>query len=72
MIADQMRKVFAFNSWAWQRAFASVEKLNNQAYHAPRQLFDSSIHGILLFLKCLAPEDVPTKPLDYMRFQLRP
>ncbi len=24
MIAVQMRKLFAFNNWAWERVFASV------------------------------------------------
>jgi uncharacterized damage-inducible protein DinB len=56
MIADQMRKLFAFNSWAWQRVFASVEKLNDQDYHAPRQLFEGTIHGTLVH--CLSAESI--------------
>ena len=54
MIADQMRKLFAFNTWAWQRVFASVEKLSDEDYHAPRQLFEGSIHGTLVH--CLSAE----------------
>jgi len=43
-----MRKLFTFNSWAWQRVFASVEQLNDQDYHAPHQLFEGSIHSTLV------------------------
>ncbi len=48
MIANQMRKLFAFNNWAWDRVFDSVEKLPAEAYHAPRQLFEGSIHATLV------------------------
>ena len=54
MIADQMRKLFAFNDWAWQRVFASVEKLSDEDYHAQRLLFEGSIHNTLVH--CLAAE----------------
>jgi len=56
MVAQQMRKMFAFNSWAWQRVFASVEQLNDQAYKEPRNLFDGSIHGTLVH--CMSAEDI--------------
>ena len=49
MIADHMRKLFAYNSWAWQHIFASITQLDPSDYHAPRQLFGaSSIHFILV------------------------
>ncbi len=48
MIAVQMRKLFAFNRWAWDRVFASVEKLPAEEYRAPRQLFEGSIHATLV------------------------
>lgn len=48
MISDQMRKLFGYNNWAWQRVFASVEKLDLEAYHAPRPVFGGSIHGVLV------------------------
>ncbi len=49
MIADHMRKLFAYNSWAWQHVFASVTQLDPSDYHATRHLFgDSSIHKILV------------------------
>jgi uncharacterized damage-inducible protein DinB len=54
MIADQMRKLFAFNDWAWQRVFASVEKLGVEDYHAQRLLFEGSIHNTLVH--CLSAE----------------
>ena len=56
MIADQMRKLFAFNGWAWQRVFRSVEKLSDQDYFTPRQLFDKSIHATLVH--CLSAETI--------------
>lgn len=56
MIADQMRKLFAFNDWAWQRVFASVEKLSEEAYREPRLLFEGSIHATLVH--CLAAESI--------------
>lgn len=54
MIAEQLRKLFAFNDWAWQRVFASVEKLDDETYQAPRMLFEGSIHGTLVH--CLSAE----------------
>lgn len=48
MIADQMRKLFAFNNWAWQRVFESVETLDVDTYKAPRPIFGESIHGTLV------------------------
>ena len=54
MVAEQMRKLFAFNSWAWERVYASVDKLDDEAYHKPRQLFEGSIHGTLVH--CLTAE----------------
>lgn len=74
MIANQMRKLFAFNTWAWDRVFDSVEKLPAEEYVAPRQLFEGSIHAtehrsqLTPLLYHLA---LPTQPLDYMLFQLR-
>jgi uncharacterized damage-inducible protein DinB len=56
MIANQIRKLFAFNSWAWERVFASVEKLNEDDYHAPRHLFEGSIHATLVH--CLSAESI--------------
>jgi uncharacterized damage-inducible protein DinB len=51
-----MRTLFAFNSWAWQRVFATVEKLSEDDYHAPRHLFEGSIHGTLVH--CLSAESI--------------
>ena len=48
MIADQMRKLHAFNRWAWERVYASVAELDGAAYHARRLLFEGSIHGTLV------------------------
>ena len=49
MGADQIRKLFGYNSWAWRRVFPSVEELDFETYHAPRQIFGkSSIHQILV------------------------
>lgn len=49
MIAEQMRKLFAYNNWAWQRVFSSVEQLDHAGYMAPRALFgDSSMHQMLV------------------------
>lgn len=49
MIAEQMRKLFAYNNWAWQQVYASVRELDEAAYRAPRPIFgDSSIHNVLV------------------------
>ncbi|MCL4867631.1 MAG: DinB family protein [Anaerolineae bacterium] len=48
------QKLFAYNAWAWDRVFASVEKLDAAAYHAPQPFFWGSIHGLLVH--CLAAE----------------
>ena len=56
MIADQMRKIFAFNNWAWQHTFASIEQLGNEEYHVPRLLFEGSIHNTLVH--CLSAESI--------------
>ena len=54
MIATQIRKFFAFNQWAWQRVFASVQQVDDVPYKEARQLFESSIHGTLVH--CMAAE----------------
>ncbi len=56
MIADQMRKIFAFNDWAWQRLFASVKKLDEETYMAPRLLFEGNMHATLVH--CMSAESV--------------
>ncbi len=48
MLSEHMRKVFGYNTWAWQRVFASVEQLDQEAYMAPRLLFNGSIHATLV------------------------
>lgn len=48
MIADQMRRLFTYNTWAWQHVYASVEQLDNEAYHATRPVFQNSIHTLLV------------------------
>lgn len=48
MIADQMRRLFSYNNWAWQHVYNCVEKLDTDAYHAQRLLFQNSIHGLLV------------------------
>lgn len=48
MIADHMRRLFSYNTWAWQQLFVSIEKLDATAYHASRPLFHNSLHGILV------------------------
>ncbi|MCA9958247.1 MAG: DinB family protein [Anaerolineales bacterium] len=48
MIADQMRRLFSYNTWAWQHVYACVEKLDDTAYHASRSLFQGSIHSLLV------------------------
>ena len=56
MIAEQMRKLFAFNEWAWLWVFASVEKLDEEAYKEPRVLFEGNIHATLVH--CMSAESV--------------
>ncbi len=71
MLADQMRRLFSYNTWAWQHLYDSVEKLDADAYHASRLLFQGSIHGLLVhamaaehiwFLRC--HEENPTTLLE--------
>lgn len=54
MLADQIRRLFLFNTWAWERVFASVNQLDDAAYHEPRQLFEETIHATLVH--CLSAE----------------
>jgi uncharacterized damage-inducible protein DinB len=54
MLADQLRKLFQFNDWAWGRTFSSVNSLDEAAYHASRQLFDGTVHKTLVH--CLSAE----------------
>lgn len=58
MIADQMKKLFNFNHWAWQRVYASVQELSEADYMAVRPVFnqDDSIHSLLVH--CLAAESI--------------
>jgi uncharacterized damage-inducible protein DinB len=56
MIADQMRRFFAYNTWAWQRVYASVEQLDSEAYYAPRPVFQNSVHTLLVH--CMAAEQI--------------
>jgi uncharacterized damage-inducible protein DinB len=50
MIADQMRKLFDYNYWAWRRVFASIKKLDPADYMAVRPVFnqDDSLHRLLV------------------------
>lgn len=48
MVADQIRRLFAYNTWAWQHVYAKVEQLDPAAYHAPRPVFHDSVHGLLV------------------------
>lgn len=54
MLSDQMRRLFSYNAWAWQHVYVSVEQLDHEAYHAPRPLFNHSIHSILVH--CMTAE----------------
>ena len=54
MLSEQIRNLFLFNIWAWERVFASVHQLDDATYHAPRQLFEKTIHATLVH--CLAAE----------------
>jgi uncharacterized damage-inducible protein DinB len=54
MIVMQIRKFFAYNQWAWQRVFASVQQVDEVAYTESRLLFEGNIHGTLVH--CMAAE----------------
>lgn len=54
MLAEQIRKFFSFNTWAWERVFASVNQLEEDVYHAQRHLFEKTIHATLVH--CFAAE----------------
>ena len=54
MLADQIRRLFLFNTWAWERVFASVNQLDDTVYYEPRQLFEETIHATLVH--CLSAE----------------
>jgi uncharacterized damage-inducible protein DinB len=56
MLAEQIRKLYDFNNWAWDRVFASIHELDETAYHTPRQLFEGSIHATLVH--CLSAEHI--------------
>ncbi len=78
MISDQMRRLFSYNSWAWQHVFKSVEKLDQETYHAPRPIFNNSVHSLLVhsmaaehiwYMRCQG--ESPTSifaPADYPDF----
>ncbi len=48
MISDQMRRLFSYNTWAWQHVFKSIGQLDNETYHATRPVFHHSIHSLLV------------------------
>ncbi|MCA9971842.1 MAG: DinB family protein [Anaerolineales bacterium] len=48
MIADQIRRLFTYNTWAWQHVFVGIEQLDTAAYHAERPIFHGSLHGLLV------------------------
>jgi len=48
MIADHMRRLFTYNSWAWQHVYKSVEQLSSTDYHAARPIFHQTIHSLLV------------------------
>lgn len=43
----EMKKLIAYNEWAWQRVFPNVAQLSVAAYKADRGFFWGSIHGML-------------------------
>ncbi len=56
MIADQLRRLFSYNTWAWQHVFQSVTQLEAADYFAPDRIFSHSIHSLLVH--CLAAEQI--------------
>lgn len=79
MMADHMRQYFAFNNWAWQQIFESVQTLDDVAYHAVRPtLFHDTIHAQLVhvmatervwYWHCLGePETTMLAPADFADF----
>ncbi len=54
MISDQMRRLYTYNTWAWQHVFKSITQLDNETYLESRPIFQHSIHSLLVH--CMAAE----------------
>ena len=48
MSVDRMRRLFAYNRWAWDRVFPSVEQLSATDYLLDRGSFWGSVHSALV------------------------
>lgn len=48
MLAAQLRRLFAYNQWAWRQVFPSLAQLPGAAYKADRPFFWGSLHGLMV------------------------
>ena len=48
MSVDRMRRLFAYNQWAWDRVFPQVEQLSAEDYFVDRGSFWGSVHSALV------------------------
>lgn len=48
MIADQIRRLFSYNTWAWQHIYQSVTQVEATDYFTPNRIFAHSIHSLLV------------------------
>lgn len=46
MSIQSAERLFAFNMWAWNRVFSSLEALPEKEYFAERPFFWNSLHGL--------------------------
>ena len=46
MRVGYFQNLFAYNNWAWDQVFASLEQVNEREYQAERPFFWGSLHGL--------------------------
>lgn len=46
MIIKHFQQLFAYNAWAWDRVFPSLERLDPAEYHKEREVFWGSLHDL--------------------------
>lgn len=46
MLLAQIQNLYAYNNWAWDHVFGSLEKLPDEVYKAARPFFWESLHGV--------------------------
>lgn len=73
MMLDHLRRMALYNRWANQHLYDACGQLGEKAYHKPRNMFFSSIHGTLnhilvgdrLWLSRIEQRPTPPSSIDH-------